>query len=49
MVINFMSKNEMFTKNVDLFSDRNLRVHVRRIRVGGFIFIKIVDHDSQKR
>jgi len=48
-VINFTSKNEMFTKNVDLFSDRSLRVHVRRIRVGGFIFIKIVDRDSQKR
>lgn len=24
-VINFMSKNEMFTKNVDLFFDRSLR------------------------
>lgn len=48
-VINFMRKNEMFTKNVDLFFDRSLRRHVRGIRVGGFIFIKIVDHVSQKR
>lgn len=43
-VIHGTRKNEMLAKRADGFLDRSITGHLRGVGLGGFIFMKTVDH-----